>query len=176
LSKRTRKTRRKRRGKKIRLSYRGLKTPVIHVDKSWKRLNESNRRVVYFIRGQDKAYRYPRRTINGGWSKILYIGKTEKHNATQPFNSLRRKAESLFKEVHGLRRLEVVYISALGRQAVPVADQLETACLDSFDEMYGRRPLGNERTKRGPTTGALRKIYVRIGRETVRDTLEKAGT
>lgn len=99
---------------------------------------------------------------------------TEKNNATQPFNSLTRKAAYLFKNVHGLRRLEVRYISAMGRQNVPVADKLETACLDSFDEMFGRYPLGNDKGK-GSTDKELERTYRLFPRETVRRALRKAG-
>jgi hypothetical protein len=128
---------------------------------------------VYFILG-DKAYRYDRRKIHGGFSKILYIGMTEKNNATQPFNSLRRKAEYLFKKVHGLKRLEVRCVSALGRQNVPVADNLETACLDSFDEMFGRYPLGNDKGK-ASTDKELEKTYRLFPREIVRPMLREVG-
>jgi hypothetical protein len=129
--------------------------------------------VAYFILG-DKPYRYHRKKIHTGLSKIMYIGMTEKNNAKQPFNSLNRKAEYLFKNVHGLKRLEVRYISALGRQRVPVADKLETACLDTFDEMFGEFPLGNDKGK-GSSDNELQKTYRLFPREMVRHLLREAG-
>jgi len=92
---------------------------------------------------------------------------TEKSNVKRPFTTLREKAESLFKKVHGLKRLEVRCISALGRQRVSVADELESACLDTFDEMFGDKPLANGRGKAADDK-VLARAYRLFPRETVR--------
>lgn len=151
LPRRAGKTRRRRR---IGISRSGLReeNPIIHVYKSWKHTNRraKRRKIVYFILG-DKTHRYDERKkihkINHGRSKILYIGMTERKDATEPFLALKRKAAELFDAVTGLNRLEVRCISVRGRQNVSAADELETACLHQFEEMFGCRPLGNQKTK-----------------------------
>jgi len=111
--------------------------PVIRVFDSWKRLNQSKKKVVYFIRG-DKPVKYRR----GKRSRILYIGSTER-NAKRPFESLRDRAEKLFEE-RGIRSLDVVYIEARGRKRLEkLEEMLEDACLYQFRNYYGLVPTGN---------------------------------
>jgi len=138
------------------------KNPIIHVDESWDRVNRRSkeRKIVYFILG-DRGHLYddePKTPkVNGGRSRILYIGMTEKENATQPFLTLRRKAAMLWsggkwkkrgkKKRWGLKHLEVRYISPQQRQNVSAADELETACLHEFAQMFHSLPLGNDKPK-----------------------------
>jgi hypothetical protein len=110
--------------------------------------HSKDRTIVYFILG-DKAFRYDDKSntpkVNGGRSKILYIGMTEKGDTTEPFLALRRKAVELWS--WGLKNLEVRYVSPQGRQNVSAVDELETACLYQFAQMFGCLPRGNKKAK-----------------------------
>lgn len=97
-----------RRRKKVIVSLVRGRTPVIRVEKAWKRLNQSKKKVVYFIRG-NKPFRY-----RWGRSRILYIGRTER-NAKRPFESLKARAEVLLAQ-RGMTSLDVVYIEAPERK------------------------------------------------------------
>ena len=155
---------------------------MIHVDKSWDRENDrtKHRKMVYFIIG-DKPYKYDKRAgvykTNRGFSRILYVGMTERKDATEPFYALGRKVESLFDRVTGLKGLEVRCISVLGRQRLSAADELETVCLHQFEQMFGRRPLGNEKTKGQKISDKrLEKLNERFGAyDVVRPLLREIG-
>jgi len=113
--------------------------PVILVRKSYTRLSDSKKKVVYFIRG-NKGYPY-----EYGRSRILYIGRTEKAKA-RPFDSLKRRARNLL-DIHGMRDLEIAYIEATPKQKVNITTKLENACLWIFRSEFGELPKENEKGK-----------------------------
>jgi hypothetical protein len=135
------------------------------VERSWQRLNQSKKKVVYFIRG-NKSHRY-----RWGNSRILYIGRTER-NAKRPFESLEARAESLLSE-YGMKTLDVVYIEARGRKRLDVSDRLEKASLYYFRQTFGDVPKANvagsrhlelsEREKRLFNPGRIIDVLKRIG-------------
>ena len=140
--------------------------------------HSKDRRIVYFILG-DKSLLYDKKPktpkVNGGRSRILYIGMTEKKDATEPFLTLRRKATDLWH--WGLKHLEVRYISPQGRQNVSAVDELETVCLYEFAQMFGRLPLGNEKPKWNKYSDKeLEKVFRHYPPfETIRPLLRDAG-
>ncbi len=155
------------------------RNPIVHVDKSWDHVNRrsKDRRIVYFILG-DKDFLYDKGPIyskvNGGRSRILYIGMTEKKDANVLL-TLRRKATELWH--WGLKHLEVRYISPQGRQNVSAVDELETVCLYEFAQMFGRLPLGNVKPKWNRYSDKeLEKVFRHYPPfETIRPLLREAG-
>ena len=72
---------------------------------------------------------------------------TDKKDATQPFLTLERITAKLWTDQWGLKHLAVRHISPQQRRNVSAADELETACLFEFAEMFGCLPFGNEKAK-----------------------------
>jgi hypothetical protein len=64
-------------------------------------------------------------------------------------------------------------VTVKGKQRIAPADELETACLDRFEEMYTRKPLANERGKKKVVNWD--KLYERFPLDEMRNLLLKTG-
>jgi hypothetical protein len=134
---------------------------VILVHKRYLQLFDSRKKIAYFIRG-NKSHKY-----SFGRSRILYIGRTER-GGVRPFDSLKARAPDLLDE-HGMRGLEVVYITGQPRQNVKIAQKLENACLWEFRCHFGQLPVGNKQGEQLQLTDEER--YISLQR--IRDILKE---
>ena len=123
------------------VSIQTVNDPVLNINKTFLRLDNPRKKVVYFIRS-DKSIKYTFRRS----SRILYIGKTDKRGHKRPLESIRDRAVS-FLGLNGVKYLDVVYIKASGKRNVDIADRLEKACLHQFREYYGEVPKGNRKSR-----------------------------
>ena len=103
---------------------------------------DTKKKIVYlFLSDKPVKYRYKRK------SKIVYIGKT-KRNGERPFESLKNKSAKLMqsKEIKPrVKRIDVIYFEARGKQGADIVDKFERACLHEFRSYYGRLPYGNSK-------------------------------
>ncbi len=109
---------------------------VIQVNPNFLRLMDSRRKIIYFIRC-DKPINYKYRRS----SRIGYIGRTDRPEA-RPFESLRKHAKELL-EIHGVKYIEVVYVSGSPIQHIDILPKLERAFLHEFRAEFGKVPIAN---------------------------------
>lgn len=114
--------------------------PVISVNKELLKLIDTKKQIVYlFLAQRPVKYYFHRR------SRIVYIGKTTR-KGDRPFESLKKKAESLMRDKSikpRVRHIDVGYLQATGRKGADIVDKFERVCLHQFRCQYGRLPYGN---------------------------------
>jgi hypothetical protein len=111
------------------------KNPLLIVQKSsrWKK------KMVYILVA-DKSYKYN----SGRRSHIIYIGTTGK-GVHRPAASAVEKASDAFSELRGVKKIGVHVATCRGRKRIRTWEDLESALLATFRELYWGLPKYNKR-------------------------------
>jgi hypothetical protein len=86
----------------------------------------------------NKPYKY-----ENGRSRIIYIGTTGK-GAGRPAASAVDKASEAFANLHGVKRIEVHIVTCNRRQRTRTWEELESALLHTFRNLYFELPRYNK--------------------------------
>lgn len=116
-----------------------------------------NHRLVYVLRADRRIKDYkggknnsPRHYKNGG-SRIIYIGETSVGEAKmgRPASSAARKGERAFREISGVKRIEMHLVTATKRQGVQKSwEKLERGLLAAFLDKFKNLPCYNKQGKK----------------------------
>ncbi|HUJ30484.1 MAG TPA: hypothetical protein VLY23_04340 [Candidatus Acidoferrum sp.] len=130
------------------LKIKSSKKPLLTVvrSKHW------TRKMVYVLLA-NKAYKY-----KNGKSRIVYIGTTAK-GAGRPAASAVDKASEAFANLHGVKTIEVHIVTCSRRRAIRSWEQLESALLHTFRNLYFELPKYNKQK------GAPSKLFKRTALE-----------
>lgn len=101
------------------------------------------RKMVYVLLA-NKAYKY-----KNGKSRIIYIGTTAQ-GAGRPATSAVDKASEAFADLHGVKTIEVHIVTCGRRKATRSWEELESALLHTFRNLYFELPKYNKQ-RGGPS-------------------------
>lgn len=93
---------------------------------------------MVYILAANKDFKY-----RNGRSRILYIGTTKK-GAGRPAASAVNKASQAFKELRGVKTIDVHIATCRPRRNLQTWKHLESALLDTFHQRYHQLPKYNK--------------------------------
>jgi len=109
------------------------KKPLLSVVRS----RHWTRKMVYVLLA-NKAYKY-----KNGRSRIIYIGTTAR-GAGRPATSAVDKASEAFADLHGVKTIDVHIVTCGKRKATRSWEELESALLHTFRNLYFELPKYNK--------------------------------
>lgn len=122
------------------LRVRCTNAPLLSVvrSRSW------TKRMVYIL-AANKSYKYP----SGRRSHVIYIGTTG-GGAGRPAASAVNKASVAFRELHGVKTIDVYIATCPGRKALKTWEHLEAGLLQAFRDLHYKLPVYNKKKGRPP--------------------------